>query len=152
MTIDIRPATAADRPEIERLLTANALPLEGLDLAASSTIVALDGTRLVGCAAVEVYGRDGLLRSVCVAADYRGLGLGERLVLAAENLSRELGIEDLYLLTETAATWFPRLGFGPADRSKAPERIAHSPEYASVCPVSSAFMRKSLVARAEVGS
>ena len=43
-----------------------------------------------------------LLRSVAVRRDLRGSGLGRRLTEIALELSRGLGAEETYLLTETA--------------------------------------------------
>ena len=74
---------------------------------------------IVGAAAVEPYGQAGLLRSVVVAESRRGTGLGRELVAAAEALAQEEGIRELYLLTETAADWFPRLGYEVVDREEA---------------------------------
>ncbi len=140
----IEPAIPEDRPAIFELLAAAGLPLAGLDEGLGAAVVAREDGAIVGCAAVEVYGPDGILRSVCVAPERRGAGLGEALVRAAESLARVRGIETLYLLTETATEWFPRLGYATRARSEAPAAIAASVEFAEACPVSAAFMAKRL--------
>ena len=143
----IEPALGSDRPAIEQLLTEAGLPLEGLELALSTAIIARSdgGERaVVGCAAIEPYGSAGLLRSVCVASDFRGTGAGRNLVPAAESLAAARGIEDLYLLTETAVDWFPRLGYEFTSRAAVPAALTSSPEFTSACPESAAVLRKRL--------
>lgn len=140
--ISIEPAVATDRAAIEALLEANGLPVDGLELAISTGVVARDGDKLVGCAAVEPYGTAGLLRSVCVVAPSRGARLGRGLVDAAESAAAARGITELYLLTETAADWFPRLGYWPVTRADVPAAVATSPEFTSACPDSAAVFRK----------
>jgi amino-acid N-acetyltransferase len=143
----IELAIDSDRPAIEHLLTDTGLPLEGLEAALSSAVVArTEGAEraVVGCAAIEPYGSAGLLRSVCVASDLRGTGLGRSLVTAAESLAAARGITDLYLLTETAVGWFPRLGYEPTKRATVPAAVTASPEFASACPESAVVRRKLL--------
>jgi amino-acid N-acetyltransferase len=144
--IPIEHALPADRTAIEELLTANGLPLDGLELALPVAVVARDGNGLAGCAAFEPYGSAGLLRSVCVRERLRGTGLGLALVAAAEDTARQVGISELFLLTETAADWFPRLGYERTTREAAPADMTSSAEFASACPVSAAVFHKRLSA------
>jgi amino-acid N-acetyltransferase len=91
---------------------------------------------LVGCAALEVYGRTGLLRSVAVEPSLQRSGVGRALVSDRLAAARAMKLDAVYLLTTTAADYFPRLGFIPGDRQNAPAELASSPEFASVCPSS----------------
>ena len=140
----IERALPGDRRVIEDLLEANRLPLSGFGRALPTAIVARDGAAIAGCAAIEPYGSVGLLRSVCVAAGRRGTGLGRQLVAHAEALAAESGIVDLYLLTETAADWFPRLGYVRAPREEAPVELTFSAEFTVACPATAVMMRKHL--------
>ena len=142
--IAIRAASRSDQPAIEALLLADGLPTLGLDAAMDTAVVAHDDGRLVGCAAVEIYGPAGLLRSVCVAPAIRGTGLGRKLVIEAETMARQLGVEELFLLTETAIEWFPRLGYVPDRREVAPAQLQASPEFAGACPDTARLLRKRL--------
>jgi amino-acid N-acetyltransferase len=126
-------ATADDVPAVERLLADAGLPLDGAADALSLGVVGRDGARVVAASAIERYGPSGLLRSVVVADDMRGTGLGRQIVAAAEQLAREAGIGDLYLLTETAADWFPRLGYEVVDRAVASAAVGASIEFTTVC-------------------
>lgn len=133
--------------EAETLLTAAALPIADLRDARETTFFGVrDAGRLVAITGVEVHGDVGLLRSLAVDQDRRGGGLGHALVLYAEEWSRRRGLSALYLMTTTAEAFFARLGYKTIPRSAAPERIAGSAQFAGLCPESSAFMRKFLVA------
>lgn len=140
----IERAVPGDRPIIEDLLEAYHLPLAGFGRALPTAFVAREGAAIVGCAAIEPYDSVGLLRSVCVAAGRRGTGLGRRLVTEAEALAAERGIAELYLLTESAADWFPHLGYERSPRDEAPPEITVSAEFTVACPASAVLMRKRL--------
>jgi len=129
----IEHATSADAPAIEALLADAGLPLDGAAAAFERGVVIRERGDLVAAAAVEQFGHAGLLRSVVVAPTHRGSGLGRTIVAAAEDLAREAGIEELYLVTETADAWFPRLGYAPIDRSRASEAVGESIEFTTVC-------------------
>jgi amino-acid N-acetyltransferase len=143
--IAIERAQADDRAAIEDLLAANDLPREGLELAAATAVVARDeggAQGIVGSAAIEPYGSVGLLRSVCVAPHLRGTGLGRRLVAEAEAVAASNGVDELFLLTETAGEWFPRLGYERVPRETAPALLKASPEFTTACPESAQLFRK----------
>lgn len=137
-------ATPADVPGVERLLAAAGLPLEGAAEALSRGVVARDGDELVAAAAIERYGDAGLLRSVVVEPRRRGLGLGRDIVAAAEQLARDDGITELYLLTETATSWFPRLGYEAIPRAEAAAAVGESIEFTTVCKDTGVPMRRVL--------
>ena len=91
----ISPATPADLPAIFELLQRSALPRDGLDAHVATTLVARDANGLVGTAALELYGTAALLRSVAVAAEQRGRGLGAALTATALDLARRRGVRIL---------------------------------------------------------
>jgi amino-acid N-acetyltransferase len=140
----IERAAAADTAAVQALLAAAGLPLQGAAEALALGVVARDDGAIVGAAAVEAYGDAGLLRSVVVADGRRGSGLGRELVHAAEALAREAGIRELYLLTETAADWFPRLGYEVVARERARAAVGASVEFTMVCAATGVPMRRAL--------
>ena len=73
-----------------------------------------------------------------------GPGLGHELVKAAEELAASRGIGELYLLTETAEKWFPRLGYLPTKRDAVPAALTASPEFTGACPDGAAVLHKRL--------
>ena len=88
-------ATPSDLPDIVALLKAAALPVAGIENHVETTLVARDSERLLGCAAVEVYGQAGLLRSVAVEVEHRGEGWGERLTKGARARAQPRGSQHL---------------------------------------------------------
>ena len=131
--MDIGRAVPADVPAVEALLSAAGLPLDGAADALSCGVVARDVGTVVAAAALERYGDAALLRSVVVAPERRGTGLGGGIVASAEALALAEGVRDLYLLTETAVDWFPRLGYEPIDRAVAVAAVGESVEFTTVC-------------------
>ncbi len=141
----VEPASAADLPAVEALLAAAGLPLDGAAEALTGMgVVARDGDHIVGAAAVERYAAAGLLRSVVVAAEHRGRGVGRAVVGGAEAAARAAGVRELYLLTETAPDWFPRLGYEAVPRSEAAAAVGASIEFTTVCRDSGVAMRRVL--------
>lgn len=100
--------------------------------------------KLEGVVGLELCGETALLRSLAVAPERRGSGLGSRLVAYAERHARDQGIKSLYLLTMTAEAFFLRRGYARLPREKAPEAIRNTKEFGGICPLSSAFMAKHL--------
>jgi len=140
----IERAEPSDVPAVETLLSMAGLPLAGAAEALETGVVARDGEAVVGAASVERYGSAGLLRSVIVAADRRDAGLGRDLVAAAEALARGEGIRELYLLTETAIDWFPRLGYAAVPRGEAAAGVGRSIEFTTACAETAVAMRRAL--------
>jgi amino-acid N-acetyltransferase len=140
----IERAAPADIAAVEALLAAAALPLDGAAEALATGVVVREQDEVVASAAIERYGECGLLRSVVVAGDRRGTGIGRAIVTAAEDLARTEGIRDLYLLTETAIAWFPRLGYEVVERPVAIAAVGASVEFTTVCKDTGVPMRKRL--------
>jgi protein-tyrosine-phosphatase/N-acetylglutamate synthase-like GNAT family acetyltransferase len=134
----LMPATVEDRSEVEALLQACALPLDGLEQAfPAGYSVARIGGALVGAAGVERYGERALLRSVAVAERHRRSHVGAALVadrLAwAKSLVDDHGqptVASMSLLTTTAEPFFARLGFERVERDALPEELRASTQLA----------------------
>jgi len=147
MTVEgpvVERATIRDLPALEALVSAAELPLDGARAAFRHGVVARVDGRVAGGAAIEPYGPVGLLRSVVVAADRRGEGLGRAVVAAAERLAAELGMTELYLLTETAEGWFSRLGYERIERAEIPAAVQDSVEFTTACATTAAVMVRRL--------
>jgi amino-acid N-acetyltransferase len=127
------------------LLASNGLPVSDLaDLSALDCLVATVEGHVAGAVGLQIFGPHALLRSLVVADDQRGHGLGGELMDRIESLARERGIEQLFLLTTTAEIFFAQRGYSSASRQSAPEAIRHTQEFSSLCPANSAFMFKDL--------
>jgi amino-acid N-acetyltransferase len=136
----IEPARSTDVPAILALLEQHRLPAADLESHLETALVAREHGHVIGCAAIEPYGAAGLLRSVAVDGARRGTGIGARLTQAALELARARGITTLYLLTETAADFFPRFGFRPIAREAVAATVRHSVEFTGACPDSAVAM------------
>jgi amino-acid N-acetyltransferase len=140
----IRRAKAADLPALEKLLSLCQLPVDGVAEQLGAFLLTWDGQHLAGSVGIERYGVDGLLRSLAVHPDHRGRGLGATLTRRALTQARRVGLRRLFLLTETAAEYFPRFGFEVIPRQQAPPAVQASVEFASACPVTASCMERSL--------
>lgn len=128
-----------------QVLQGAALPIEDLtDSHMEHFFYAGSAAMPTGIVGVELCGSGALLRSLVVDPKSRGLGLGRALVEKAESHARTNGAESIFLLTTTAEAFFRSLGYATADRAGAPSEIRATPEFASICPASSAFMVKQL--------
>ena len=146
--IEIRPARAEDRDAVAALLEAAALPADGLDEQFGEPYaVAVAEGRIVGAAGVEVYGDAGLLRSVAVDPAWQGHGLGRRLTEERLRWAVGRGLDAVYLLTTSAAEYFPRLGFAPIAREEVPAAVRESLQFAGVCPSTAAVLALRLGSR-----
>jgi len=94
--------------------------------------------------AIENHGSTGLLRSLAVRPEFCGGGYGRALIWHAEEFARKAGIEDLYLLTTTAAGLFERSGFSHIHRANVPAAVRATQQFAHLCPSTCAVMHKSL--------
>lgn len=81
-----------------------------------------------------------LLRSTAVAPDWRGTGLGRRLVTHVIAEAESRGIKALYLLTTTAERYFPSFGFVKTQRDAVPDEVKQSVEFREACPASATVM------------
>ncbi len=139
-------ATPEALPGLRRLLSDAGLPVEDLAPALLAGFeLALDANgRVVGSAGIELMGGDALLRSVAVAADWRGHGLARRLVVRREEAARQAGAGALYLLTTGADAFFRHLDYRDLARDAVPPQIAAHPQFRSLCPVSAKCLGKEL--------
>lgn len=97
---------------------------------------------LIGAVGLERFGDVALLRSLVVAPEARGTGLGSALTDAAEAAASADGIHDLYLLTQTAERFFARRGYAVVKRSSMPAAIQATHQFLSLCPASAICMHK----------
>jgi amino-acid N-acetyltransferase len=144
MDLHIGLAGAEDAEAVEHLLRQNSLPLDGLRDHLATAVVARQNDLIVGSAALEIYPEGALLRSVVVASDIRGRGLGKALTKAAIHLAEGLRVPAIYLLTTTAEEFFPKFGFERMARADVPPAVQTSIEFISACPSTAIVMRKPL--------
>jgi len=89
--------------------------------------------QVMGCCSLHIMWEDlAEIRSLAVADEYQGKGIGRDLVQACIGEARELGIRRLFTLTYETG-FFERLGFRVADKSIFPQKIwadcLHCPKF-----------------------
>lgn len=139
-------AWATDLAESRSLLGASGLPADDLTTThLDDFLVAKRAGKTVGLIGLERFATVGLLRSLVIESSCRGMGLGRQLVDALEIRAAEHNIAELWLLTIDADPFFAALGYHAARRGEAPDDIAGTAEFASLCPGDAVLMRKPLV-------
>lgn len=127
----IEKAHSADEKAVIELLTANGLPVEGVETAFDRFLVGRnEAGEVVACGGIEGAGEVGLIRSVAVAESSRGNGSGIRIVEDLVKMARSEGFRELVLLTTTAQDFFgAKLGFQLTDRERYNEALADCCEW-----------------------
>ncbi|MCL4555249.1 MAG: N-acetyltransferase [Actinobacteria bacterium] len=130
MDATIRRAVLADAPRLQRLINDYAgkgqmLPRsrQALYEHVRDYLVAVADGIVVGCVALHVSWEDlAEIRSLAVAEQSQGSGIGVALVRAALEDAQELGVRTVFALTFVEG-FFLSLGFRPVDKSELPHKI-----------------------------
>lgn len=131
------------KAKILDILTSNNLPVN--DLSDETQLFGwLEKEIIAGTAGLELYGKEALVRSISLAPDLHHKGLGARLYNALEKFARGQGVQNLYLLTTTAAGFFSKQGFEEINRDAVATTIRNSIQFKSTCPASATVMKKKL--------
>lgn len=129
---------------VERLLERNGLPSDDVAAKPDCFYIGYDDRERVGIGGIEIYGRDGLLRSVVIEQIAREHGFGTALCEALEREASVDGVETLYLLTTTASEFFATLDYVTIERSAVPEAIQQTTEFTELCPTTATCIKKTL--------
>ena len=139
--MNIVPASQNSFSAAIALLKRNDLPTEDIT-PGTQLFVVEEKDEVIATVAVEYDYNDALLRSLSVSESKRGAGVGAELVCFIEDYVRKQGVENIYLLTTTAADFFLKRGYRLIDRSNVPEFIRQTEEYSIICSSSSTLMKK----------
>lgn len=143
-SVTVQRADVANLDRVEALLEANDLPHEDVRTKPGCFFLAYSDAEWIGVGGVEIYGSNGLLRSVVVTESNRGQGYGMALCDALEDHARTNGVETLYLLTTTAPEFFLQRGYEEVVRERVPSSIRRTTEFSDLCPASATCARKDL--------
>jgi len=146
--MNLRAAQFRDLAEIRRLLAEAKLPTSGVADNLETFVVVENGTdevaaidgSLTGVGGLEIHGRFALLRSIAVAAEHRRKGIASMICARMEEEAGGRGIDRIYLLTETAESFFAGRGYSAIARADAPVEIAATEEFTTLCPDSAVLM------------
>jgi amino-acid N-acetyltransferase len=113
-------AAPSDKGEIRELLSECGLPTRYVHRYLKSFLVAKAAEKVVGVVGVEVYGRVGLFRSLCVAPAYRARGIAMALNKRMLDYVRSRKVQRVYLFTMKAEKFAAKLGFRKWKKPKSP--------------------------------
>lgn len=142
--MEVKRASKQHLKTIRQLLYENELPSEGVEETIDNFLIIRDGSKIIGCAGLEVYGEAALLRSVAIRKGRQGQGLGKAITKEILTLAKRRKIEKLFLLTTSAVDFFKKLGFEIIERRKVHPKIQKSEEFSRLCPHSAVTMVKYL--------
>ncbi len=129
---------------IKGLLQQNNLPVADLEEGKQTFWIVMDGENIASVIGLEQYGSYGLLRSMATDKNHRDKGMAALLIETLIAGARHNTIKEVYLLTETAATYFEKKGFEKVNRDEVPEEIKQSKEFSHVCPATATVMKKAV--------
>jgi amino-acid N-acetyltransferase len=135
-----REASKEDLLDIGRLLCSSNLPSQDIVEHIDNFVVIEENEIIIGVGGLEISGRVGLVRSIVVAPEHRGNGIGKKIYKLLEIKANDLGINTLYLLTESAAEYFLKLGFVIKDRADVPLSVMETKQFKELCPPSAKVM------------
>ena len=128
--MDVRRAKISDAEAISALVSGYAeqdrmlfRPLAEVYEKLQVFLVAEMETAIVGCCALEIVWSDlAEIKSLAVAPDRRGQGVGRRLVTAALAEARQLGVPRVFALT-LEPDFFTTVGFKVIDKDALPMKV-----------------------------
>jgi glycerol 3-phosphatase-2 len=138
--VAFRRASPGDGPAVASLLRSAGLSDNGVEERFAETVVGEAGGETVATACLQAEGDAGILRSVAVAQEARGFGIGMLVTAAALSAPRGDGLRPIALFTETAAGFFERLGFRRVPRTGLPEAVQRGPHASEECAASAQAM------------
>ena len=142
--IVIQKAVSANFDAVCALLSENNLPTSDLNLLLDNFLVAVEDGEVIGVMGIDRYGAAGLLRSAAVKAPHRSEGVASALLHQLLEAAGQTGIANLYLVTNTAESYFSKKGFARISREEVSPAVLQSKEFNGLCPGSSAIMYRSV--------
>jgi amino-acid N-acetyltransferase len=144
-TIVVQPANQTDYFSITELLSGQKLPIEDISRDLRHFFVAKENEKIIGTIGMEQYGEFGLLRSMATDEQHRNKGIASDLIDTLFRHAKQMGITSMFLLTETAESYFAKKGFEKIERETAPGAVKKSAEFSHVCPASAVLMKKEIL-------
>ncbi len=140
----IVPLKRSHTSDIEALLERCDLPFSDCGEHIQNFVGVIKGDNLIAIGALQYEDSVALLRSIAVHPDSRGQDLASAMTRHLIEQARSREVLQLYILTETAGSYFSRFGFYSIPRQAAPVRIQATRQFESLCPSSAQLMRLDL--------
>ena len=147
--MNYRNASIADLEQIKELLSSSKLPSDDAADHIDNFIVYEEERIIIGVGGLEAYGTTGLVRSIAVKPKNQKKGIGKSIYKSIEHKAYELGLNTLYLLTESAVEYFAKLGFIVKERTDIPVSVMNTKQYKALCPSTAILMFRKLSNRDE---
>ena len=103
----------------------------------------LTGSHL-GYGGFEQFGKDRLIRSLVVAPEHRGKGIGRNVLAVLLRAAFDAGARTAWLLTTNESAFFEKSGFKPVSRDTAPAAILGTRQVADLCPASAILLSRAI--------
>jgi len=139
--LDINKLSKGERAELEQLLSAHQLCFNDVNEQGVHLFGVSFKDRLVGYFGYELFDNLALFRSMIVLPDAQNKGYGALIWHQAKEKLCAEGVNEVYLLTNTAAPFFSKQGFVEIARTSAPEPILATTEFKEFCPADSVCMK-----------
>jgi amino-acid N-acetyltransferase len=137
-------ANPADKIQIRRLLSMCGLPTLYIHRHLKSFVMAKAGKKIAGVIGVQVYGRVGLLRSLCVDPVYRNQGIAKMLNERILAYAHRRKIDKLYMFTWDAEKFASKLGFHKINKKRIPKSIRSTWQFRYFSPYRVVCMTKEI--------
>lgn len=128
-------------PQLQDLLRLNHLPWQDCADNRAHFFGMREGERLIAAGGLEAAAETALLRSIVVHQQFRRQGLGRKITQFLLDQARQMGLAEIYLLTESAEAYFDTVGFTLVTRDQVPESIRKTRQFATLCPDDASCMR-----------
>src|SRR5687767_3031865 len=122
-TMNLSHKIVSNEPEFESFRDAvksAGLPHLDLNYQSQVLITYYDKGKLIGTGGLEVLERSALLRSVSVSPEHRSQSIGKQITSDILSQAKKSNLDSVYLLTETAKSYFQKLGFEEVSREQVP--------------------------------
>ena len=143
--LDIRPAGPEDLGAIRVLLAVCLLPSQDVKDESIVFFVAESERGIIGvCGIEQCDDATALLRTLGVMPGYRKQQIGRRLLQRAISHAEDTGVDEMYLVTETAGDYFSSNGFTTHDKKATPDALKASRQLTQRSPASALLMTRSM--------
>ena len=142
--MEYRIATQIEIEQIKKLLSTVSLHNGDVSETIENCIVAIDKGKVVGTAAIECRKKHALLKSFAVSPSHQKTGIGKNLFQQISSLCYQLDIQNLFLLTTDAESYFTKFNFIIIGRDTVPKILSETTEFQTLCPASAICMQLDL--------
>ena len=143
--LEIKKLRDEEREGLEHLLRSDQLCFNDINAQGVHLYGVSLKEKLIGYFGYEHFANQALFRSMIVVPEAKNKGYGSLIWHNAKEKLQDEGVNEVYLLTNTAAPFFAKQGFVEIARESAPEAILATNEFKEFSPADSICMKINLV-------